>query len=327
VREQIFLQDAVENGDVLAALYLQGFVPDRFVDATERTPFEIHFRSRARPETTAVFIRDTKIHVNYVSLDGPDVATLRDALEAALPHHDLATACERAVKSPFPGDRAAALFELSLARGPVPEPHVLRVLRDLLEDKEDGIRHSAVIAAAYFEWAEAEPLIDELIRRETHPAILEQAKLLKGMYQPADRHPITGFGRLVARIGGGSEVVWGLLESGRKLRVACIPQVVYNLSYLDLVEVEVQEGTPVIVRILEKSAHRTFRADVGVDDARYLPIETELLRQQVRIEAARPGRIGVSARANADLAAITGAFDRAGVAWEQADPRVDLPSL
>ena len=327
MREQIFLQDAVETGDVLAALYSNGYVPDRFVDATDRTPFEIHFRSGARPATTAMFVRDAKIHVNYVSLDGPDVATLRDALEAALPHDDLSTACERAVKSPFPGDRAAALFELAIARGPVPEPHVLRVLRDLLEDPHDGIRHSAVIAAAYFEWADAEPLVDELIRREANPVILEQAQLLKGMYQPADRHPITGFERLVARIGGESEVVWGLLESGRKLRVACIPRGIYNLSYLDLVEVELQEGAAVIVRILEKSGHRTLRADVGVDDERYIPIETELLRQHVRIEAVRPGRVGVSAPANADLAAITGAFDRAGVAWEQADPRADRPSL
>lgn len=92
MREHIFLLDIVHVGDVLGDLQLAGFSPENFIDATTANPFEIQFKSKRQPHIAVSHVKDKRLGVSYLVIQGPEIVALRASLESVLPHYDRDTA-------------------------------------------------------------------------------------------------------------------------------------------------------------------------------------------------------------------------------------------
>jgi hypothetical protein len=176
MRELIFLRDDVDEADVAAAADGIGYVPDVFIKQEPDAPFELHFIHPQKTDTTVAYIKNHQLRVDYVLILGPQSASIRAALEKVLSHYDHDNVYDRAASDPDLDERVRALFHLALARGSEADARVLRLLGEFLHHKVDGMRRAGVLAAAYLSWPEVEPLLEDLIARETNPQISHDAK-------------------------------------------------------------------------------------------------------------------------------------------------------
>lgn len=321
MREQIFLPEDVLATETIAAIADVGYVPETLYE-TEPMPFEIEFHSAQSPGTRVNYVQNNQIKIQYINIDGPDAVPVRQALEKTLRHYDRSTSYERATSDPDVDERVSALFHLALARAPVPEAHVLRLIDAFLHESRDSVRHAAVLSIAYFEWPAAAAMLDDLIRRETNPEILADAKLLRGRLQlPPDRAPITGFVRLVVDATPQPETIWARRWRDGSWAISSIPQVAYNLSIGDVVEAEFRDNVWQMTRMRAKSGHRTLRVDIGTDPKRADDVEAACRQLGVRFETQQPGRVAVDVPPHVDIQKLARAFDGRGLSWEQTDPQ------
>ena len=320
--EKLFLRDDVTITSVIEELADHWFAPTFFHESAP-FPFEIDFRSKDRPNTFVHCIQNKQLKINYLNIQGPDAPVLRFDLEKDFGHYDLASAYERARTEADPTERVRALYHLALSRLPVPEPRVLRLLRQFLDDRDEWVRLCAVLAIAYFEWPEALSMLDDLISRETSQAVLGQAQLLRSQANARDQPTITGFHRLLVRTGSLSETVWAEQWLDGRYAVSSIPQVVYNLSLGDPVHVETRGDVLVITR-RDRALHQTVRLDLGT---RAQEVEELVLQHRARIEVHPPGRVAIDLPPFVDSEALIRGLDALGVSPEVADPRPDQPGL
>jgi hypothetical protein len=321
MREQIFLPEDVLATETIAAIADIGYVPETLYE-TEPMPFEIEFHSRQSPGTRVNYIQNNQINIQYINIDGPDAVAVRQALEKTLRHYDRRTSYERATSDPDVDERVTALFHLALSRAPVSEAHVLRLIEEFLHDGRDNVRHAAVLSIAYFEWPAAAALLDDLIRRETNPEILADAKLLRGRLQlPPDRAMITGFERLLVDATPQPEAIWARRWPDGGWAISSIPQVVHKLSIGDVVEAESREDVWRMTRVRAKSGHRTIRVDVGTDPKRAEQVEAVCRQLGIRFEAQQQGRVAVDVPPGVDIQELVQGLDRRGLSWEQTDPQ------
>src|SRR5688500_73165 len=155
--EQIFLREDVTITSVIEELASLGYAPSHFHEA-DQAPWEIEFHPVEATYTTVHFIQNKQLGVSYLDVTGPAAPTVRSALESVLRHYDRSTIYERVTGDPDREQRVTALFQLAVARLPVPEPHVLRLIGELLHHTDDHLRHATVLAIAYFEWPAAVPM-------------------------------------------------------------------------------------------------------------------------------------------------------------------------
>jgi hypothetical protein len=317
MREQIFLPEDVWATATIAAIADVGYAPMHFYE-TPPQPFEIEFHSQQSFGTRINYVQNKQINIQYLDIDGPEAVPVRQALAKVLRHYERSTSYERATSDPDLDERVTALFHLALARTPVPQAHVLRLIGDFLHHPKDTVRHSAVLSIAYFEWPAAAAMLDDLMQRECNPELLADAKLLRSRLQlPADRAPITGFERLVVD----AEVIWARRWIDDTWAISSIPQVANNLSIGDVVHAESRDGVWHMTRVRTKSGNRSLRIDVGADPKR--ADDTELVCRQfgIRYETQQPGRIAVDAPPHIDLDALVRALEDRGLSCEQSDPR------
>jgi hypothetical protein len=159
MREQIFLHEDVMATETIAAIADLGYVPEH-LNETEPMPFEIEFHSRQSAGTRINYVQNKQINIQYINIDGPDAVRVRQGLAKALRHYDRSTSYERATSDPDIDERVTALFHLALARAPIPEAHVLRLIGEFLRHPDDDVRHSAVLSIAFFEWPAAAAMLD-----------------------------------------------------------------------------------------------------------------------------------------------------------------------
>lgn len=321
MREQLFLPEDVLATETIAAIADLGYVPQHCYE-TDPMPFEIEFHSRQWPGSRIHYVQNNQINIQYLNMDGPDAVRVRQALAKVLRHDDRRTTYQRATSDPDIDERVTALFHLALARAPIPEAHVLRLIGEFLRQPKDMHRHSAVLSIAYFEWPAAVAMLDDLIRREKNPEILADAKLLRGRLQlPPDRAPITGFERLVVDAKPHGEVVWARRWIDNTWAISSVPQVVYNLSIGDVVDAESRDGVWHMRQMRTKSGNRSLRIDVGGERKRAEDVEIVCRQFGIRYEMQQPERIAVDAPPHVDPHALARAFESRGLSWEQADPR------
>jgi hypothetical protein len=329
MREQIFLRNHVTAADVLAAAStLLRAKPDKYIEATEDTPYEIQLVSPERPGSQIRFIDNKQIGVRYVKIDGPQAAAVRAELEPALPHYDAATAYERATTEPGLDESITALFHLALARGPIPEPQVLRLIGQLLLDPNDALRQAAVVACAYFEWPDVLPMLEDLITREPNGRTRDDARLVISRLraQPEGRHQITGFERIDVHAGSVIETVWVHHEHDNAYRIASMPERIYNLSINDAVLVDTWDALKVLVSIERKSDHRTLWVATGANPRRIEEVDMLMRPHRVRVEEQRVGRVAIDVPPYIAMSLITADLDGANLSWEIADPQPAQPT-
>lgn len=321
MREQVFLPEDVLATETIAAIADVGFTPETFYE-TDGMPFEIEFHSRQSPGTRVNYVQNNQINIQYINIDGPDAVAVRQALAKTLRHYDRSTSYDRATSDPDIDERVSALFHLALARAPVPEHHVLRLLDAFLHEDRDNVRHAAVLSIAYFEWPAAAAMLDDLIRRETNPEILADTRLLRSRLQlPPDRAPITGFERIVVDASPQPEMVWARRWRDGNWAISSIPQAAVNLSIGDVVEAEWRDDVWRMTRVHAKSGHRTLRIDVGTDPKRAEELEAVCRQLGIRLETQQPRRVGVDVPPHVDICDLVQDLDRRGLTWEQTDPR------
>jgi hypothetical protein len=321
MREQLFLPEDVLATETIAAIADLGYAPEHFYE-TDPMPFEIEFHSRQSVGTRINYVQNNQINIQYLNIDGPDAVRVRQALAKALRHYDRSTSYERATSNPDIDERVTALFHLALARAPVPEAHVLRLIGEFLRQPKDAHRRSAVLSIAYFEWAAAAAMLDDLIQREKNPEILADAKLLRGRLRlPADRAPITGFERLVVDAKPHGEVIWARRWIDNTWAISSIPQVAYSLSIGDVVEARSRDGVWYMTQVRAKSGNRSLRVDSSGVPKRAEDVEAVCRQFDIRYEAQHPGCVAVDAPPYVDLHALARALESHGLSWEQADPQ------
>jgi hypothetical protein len=339
ILEQVFPRGDVDAARVYAATATAGYLPwaitvldgDReqqtplmpdpysgldllqSFDPNERTPFWIDFRAPKPNRTKITYYLIGEIQVNYLEMRGPEDAATRSVLERELPHYDIATMFERAKSDPDIEERLTALFQLAIAKGPVPEPHVLRLIRDMLEHDDPYVRRMTQVACIYFEWSTLIPILDACIERETDPQTLQDAKLVAGRLRAVPPDQRRGFGTCV----NASETIWARpftdwKVDGQRYLVSAIPYATHGLSLHDKIVAELRDDRAVLSHVEEKSGHRTLRVEAPSDR-----LEAVMLQHRVRHEEQVPGRTAVDVPPAHDLDALTRALDGLGVFWEQ----------
>jgi hypothetical protein len=328
MREQILLRDNVSAGEVLNAARPYGYAPDKTIEATEDAPHEVQLVSPHRPGGRVSYVDNQQIGVRYVKIDGPDAAGVRAELEPALPHYDPGTAYARATSEGNTQDRITGLFHLALARGPVPEPDVLRLIGELLLDRDATLRQAAVVAAAYLEWPDVLPMLDDLLTREPTGRTREDAKLVASRLraQPEGRHAISGYERIDVHAGREIETVWAYQEHDRAYRIASMPERIYNLSINDAITVDTWDALKVLMKIDRKSDHRTLWVATGANPRRLDELSTLMRPHRVRVEVQRVGRVAIDVPPYIAMSLITADLDGANLSWELADPQPGQPT-
>lgn len=322
--EKIFLRDDATITSVIEQLANLWYAPTYFHEQ-ESFPFEIDFRSKDQVNTFVHCIQNKQLKINYLNIVGPDAPVLRQDLEKVLSHYDRKTTYERASTEQDLSERVKALYHLALGRLPVPEPDVLRLLGEFLVHSDERVRQCGVLSIAYFEWPEALSMLDDLIGREKDATVLGQAQLLskqaRARPQPT---PITGFERLQVRSGSQSETVWGEKWLDGRYVVSSIPQVTYNLSLGDPVQVEMQDGALVIVQ-RKRSGHRTVRLNIGGDREKEL---SQLVRaHRGRVELQQPERAALDLPPYVDSQKLLDALTNHGYSPEVTDPQPSKPNV
>lgn len=290
-------------------------------------PSEIEFRATDRPDTSVHYIQNRQIEVNYLSIKGPDAILLQHDLEKALDHYDRKTIFQNARSNPHMNERMTALFQLSILRLPVPEPDVLGLLAEFLAHPKPGVRKSAVLAIAYFEWPEAIAMLDDLIKRETDPDVLGQARELhKQAHARPSPWPITGYERVMAQSGTLSERIWAEKWLDGRYLVSSIPQIVYNLSLGDRVEVESRNGELTITH-RQQFGHQTVRVDIGADSKREQEVVDLVRESGARIEFRSAGRGAIDIPLSIDDQKLIRALAALGVSPEVTDEAPTQPNV
>lgn len=335
--QRIFLRSDVEPVTVFAAADQLGFQPVSVVredgaqmralpfatyamfddDPDSISALSAEFRSAERPAHKLEYIRNRQALVAYVEVSGRGAAALRRELEPYLPHYEREPYARATGGEPLE-ERVTALFHLAVSKGPVPEPHVLQLVREFLAHDDAAVRKTAVLAAVFFQWPAVFAMLDERLAQETAADVREQLQVAVGKRTLE----VVGFGQVVARSGPHVEAIWIRRDGDERYVVSAVPSIVYNLSLEDVVTTAQRDGEWVVTGIAERAGHRTLRVDG--DPAALEPI---LRSHRVRCECPTPERLAIDVPPEVDLGAVTATLDAAGVFWELADPRPELATI
>lgn len=320
--EKIFLYPGTTVNLVIEELALLRFDPTR--PYTTQSPVnDIEFRAEDRPNTTVRLVQSESMQLSYLDLVGPDAIMLRFDLEKVLRHFDRDAIFECARSNTDVEERVTALFQLSLMRLPVPEPDVLQLLHEFLFHPDATVRKSAVLAIGNFEWPEARSMLDDLLRSEKDSTVLEQVKKLsKGHKEPH----ITGFERVRVRCGSHTESIWAEKWLDGRYAVSSIPQIVFNLSLGDEVDVESRDGD-VWITGRTRSGHRTARVNIGTDPEHVKDVSALVRQYGARIELQSAGGASIDLPLKVKAKDLLGALESRGASPEMADPQPSQPNV
>ncbi len=124
--------------------------------------------------------------------------------------------------------------------------------------------------------------------------------------------------------GGCTETPWAIPLGGDLYRLDNIPALTRGISWQDVVEARSRtDGFPELVRVVEKSGHRTIRAALECQDGESVsswPFLKRLVEMGCRYEAIAPHAFVLSIPPALDLKLVQDYLEETGHFWEQADP-------